>query len=88
MKEEKIVFLTEDGEEAAFFVLEETRLGGNTYLLVADSEEEEANALLLKEVPGENPEETVYDVVENEQELAALSKVFEELLEDIEIEME
>jgi Mn-dependent DtxR family transcriptional regulator len=88
MKEEKIVFLTEDGEEAAFFVLEETRLGGNTYLLVADSKEEEANALLLKEVPGENPEETVYDVVENEQELAALSKVFEELLEDIEIEME
>lgn len=88
MEQEKIIFTTEDGEEAAFYVLEETRLNGVNYLLVADSEEEEANALILKEIEGENPDETVYDAVEDENELNALSKVFEELLEDIDIEME
>lgn len=88
MEQNKIVFTTEDGEEAAFYVLEETRLNGINYLLVADSEEEEANALILKELPGNDPEETVYDAVEDENELNILSGVFEELLEDIEIEME
>ena len=88
MEQEKIVFITEDGEEAAFFVLEETRLNGVNYLLVADSEDEEANALILKEMPGSTPEEILYDAVEDENELNALSKVFEELLEDIDIEME
>lgn len=88
MEQDKIIFTTEDGEEAAFFVLEETRLNGVNYLLVADSEEEEANALILKETAGDNPEETIYDAVEDEKELNALSKVFEELLEDIDIEME
>lgn len=88
MEQEKIVFTTEDGEEAAFYILEETRLNGSNYLLVADSEDDEANALILKELPGSTPEETVYDAVEDENELNALSKVFEELLEDIDIEME
>lgn len=81
----KIVFTTEDGEELEFFVLEETTISGNTYLLVADSIEEEANALILKEEPGES-DEAVYDIVEDEDELEALSKVFEELMEDIAIE--
>lgn len=81
----KITFTTEDGEELEFFVLEETTISGNTYLLVADSIEEEANALILKEEPGES-DEAIYDIVENEDELAALSKVFEELMEDIAIE--
>lgn len=81
----KIAFTTEDGEELEFFVLEETAISGNTYLLVADSIEEEANALILREEPGES-DEAVYDIVEDENELAALSKVFEELMEDIAIE--
>lgn len=81
----KITFTAEDGEELEFFVLEETTISGNTYLLVADSIEEEANALILKEEPGES-DEAIYDIVENEDELAALSKVFEELMEDIAIE--
>lgn len=88
MEEDKIVFTTEDGEEVGFFVLEETQLGGTTYLLVADSEEEEANALILKELPGDGQEEAMYDAVTDERELNALSKIFEELLEDVDIEIE
>ncbi len=87
MEDGKIVFTTEDGEEIAFYILEETTISGVNYLLVTDSDEEEAEALILKEQKAENEEETVYDVVEDEEELKAISKVFEELLEDIDINM-
>lgn len=85
---EKIVFTTEDGEEIEFYVLEETKLAGESYLLVADSDEEEANALILKEIQGENEDDRIYDTVDNDEELEALSKVFKELIDDIDIEME
>jgi Protein of unknown function (DUF1292). len=87
MEDGKIVFTTEDGEEIAFYILEETTISGVNYLLVTDSDEEEAEALILKEQKADNEEETVYDVVEDEEELKAISKVFEELLEDIDINM-
>ena len=86
-KEEKIIFTTEDGEEIALYVVEQTTLAGENYLLVADSEEEEANAFILKEVKIDNEEDIIYDEVEDEELLEALSKIFEELLDDIDIEM-
>ena len=40
---EKVRFAFADGEgEDEFFVLEETRIGGSTYILVTDSEEDDA----------------------------------------------
>ena len=88
-KQETITFTTEDGEEVEFYVLEETMINGTNYILVADSdnEEEEANALILKEQSIGDDEEVIYDVVEDESELLSISKVFEELLDDIDIEM-
>lgn len=88
-KGRKIVFTTEDGENVAFYVLEQTKLNGNNYLLVADSleEEVEANALILKDNSLEGAADAIYEVVENETELIALSKVFEETIGDINIEM-
>lgn len=47
---EKIMFLTEDEEEVEFFVLEQTRIGGYNYLLVTDTDEEEGDALILKDL--------------------------------------
>jgi len=49
--QERILFTAEDEEEVEFFVLEQTRIGGVNYILVADSEGEEAEALILKEMP-------------------------------------
>lgn len=88
-KQERITFTTEEGEEVEFYVLEETMINGMNYILVADSdnEEVEANALILKEKSVEGNEEVIYDVVENEAELLSISKVFEELIDDIDIEM-
>ena len=42
MKNEKLTFTCGEGGEAEeFFVVEQTRLNGVTYLLVADSEEDD-----------------------------------------------
>ena len=89
--EERIIFTTDEGEEVAFYIVEETTLAGENYLLVAeadeDTDDEEADALILKETKGEDGEEVVYEVVEDDAILEALSKVFAELLDDVDIEL-
>lgn len=82
---EKIVFQLDDNTEEAFFVLEQTKVSGNTYLLVADSEDEEAQCLILKDTSAPQDLESVYEIVEDDVELSAVLKVFEELLEDVEV---
>ena len=85
---EKIIFTFEDtNEEVEFFVLEQTKVNGNSYILVTDSEEDEAECLILKDTSAAEDKESLYEIVEDEVELSAVLKVFEELLEDIDIEM-
>ena len=85
---EKVKFVFRDGSgEDEFFVLEETKINGVAYILVSDSEDDDGECLILKEVEEESQPESVYEIVEDETELAAVSKVFEELLEDVSIEM-
>ena len=85
---EKIKFVFEETkEEVEFFVLEQTKVNGNSYILVTDSEEEEAECLILKDTSSAEEKESLYEIVEDEVELSAILKVFEELLEDIDIEM-
>lgn len=86
---EKIRFTFEDtNEEVEFFVLEQTKVNGNSYILVTDSEEDEAECLILKDTSAAEDKESLYEIVEDEVELSAVLKVFEELLEDVDIEME
>lgn len=83
---EKIKFMSEEmNEEVDFYVLEQTKVGGVSYILVTDSEDD-AECLILKDTSGENQSESVYEIVEDDVELSAVLKVFEELLEDVEIE--
>lgn len=82
---EKIVFTTDEGP-VEFYVLEETRISNRNYLLVADSEEDEAEAMILKDVSDETDAEAVYEPIEDEVELNAVAKVFEELLGDTKFE--
>ena len=85
---EKITFTFEGEDQAVeFFVLEQTKLGGVTYIFVTDSEEDDAECLILKDLSKVEEDESVYEVVEDDTELLAVSKVFEELLEDVDIEM-
>lgn len=83
---EKIAFTQEEtGEETEFFVLEQTKLNGTNYILVADSEEEDAEALILKDLSADGDQEAVYEIVEDDRELEGVLGVFEELLEDVDI---
>ena len=85
---EKVRFTFGDGSgEDEFFVLEETKINGSAYILVTDSQEDDAECLILKEVSQPQQADSVYEIVEDETELLAVSKVFEELLEDVNIEM-
>lgn len=47
---EKIRFQLADGTVEEFFIEEQTRIGGVSYLLVSDSMEDEASAYILKDV--------------------------------------
>ena len=85
---EKIKFTFEDTSETVeFFVLEQTKINGAVYILVTDSEEDDAVCLILKDMSSAEDADSVYEVVEDDTELLAVSKVFEELLEDVDIEM-
>ena len=82
----KINFISEDNEEIQFCVLEQTTLNGVNYLLVTDdSESDEAECFIMKEVSEKDAEEVVYDIVEDDKELSVLADVFAELLEDVDI---
>ncbi|MBR1815770.1 MAG: DUF1292 domain-containing protein [Lachnospiraceae bacterium] len=90
-KNEKIVFSTEEGD-VEFYVLEQTMVSGTNYILVTDDlTAEEGSFLILKEVMMENPDSkeeiTTYGVIEDEEELKAIIKVFDELLEDVDLEV-
>ena len=77
------------GEAVDFFVLEETRINGMNYLLVTDSEEEEdGECYILKDVSKAEDSEAVYEFVENDDEMDYLFKIFTELMEDMEVELQ
>ena len=83
----KIMLTADDGSQEAFFVLEKADIAGKSYLLVTDQvEEEEADALILKEIQEEDV--VLYEVVEDEKELTIISEYFEELLDEVELKLE
>ena len=85
---EKIQFtFDETNETVEFFVLEQTMINGTGYILVTDSEEDDAECLILKDTSAKDDSDSVYEIVEDDTELITVSKVFEELLEDVDIEM-
>ena len=77
---EKITFTLADDQIVEFYVLEQTVLGGISYILVTDSEDDEAEALILKDLS------KLYEIVDDDDELEAVSKIFQEMLDDIEFE--
>ena len=82
---EKIKFDTDDGPQE-FYVIDETRISNRNYILVADSLEDEAEAMILKDVSAETDAEAVYVPVEDEVEMSAVAGVFAESLGDIDFE--
>lgn len=74
-------------EARMLFLCWKKRHSKKSYLLVTDQvEEEEADALILKEIQEEDV--VLYEVVEDEKELTIISKYFEELLDEVELKLE
>ncbi len=79
---EKIEFLDEETNETVeLYVLEETTVSENKYVLVAEDAEGDSDATILREVT-ENENDVIYEPVEDDAEFNAILKVFQELLED------
>ena len=85
---EKVIFTDPETNEAvSFFVLEQTQLNGMKYLFVTEEEEGDGDAYILKELREEDGGEIVYEMVEDDEELQAVYKVFEQMLDDVDLEM-
>ncbi len=88
MRVESIIFKDESNNDHEFYVVEQTRLNGTDYLLVADSAEGDAEALILEDISDESSQEAEYVPVEDDALLEALMKIFTELLDDdVEIQL-
>ncbi len=82
---DKITFETDEGL-CDFYVIDETRISNRNYILVSESLDDEADAMILKDISDENDTEAVYVPVEDEVEQRAVASVFAESLGDIDIE--
>ena len=82
---EKISFAGNSGDAIEFYVIEKTTLGGVDYMLVTESETEDGDAYVLKDLSKSGDSEGIYEIVDDEDELQAVGQVFGALLEDIDI---
>ncbi len=85
---DKIKFFDEDSNsEIEFFVLEQTTINGNNYILVTEEEEGDCDCFILKEVSNTDGE-VRYEDISDDNELEAIGKVFAELLEEEDVGIE
>lgn len=82
---EKIFFTPENGDPVEFYVLEQTRIGGIDYILVTDTEKEDGEALILKDISKPGETDALYEIVEDDGELEAVAAVFGNMLEDVDL---
>lgn len=89
-EERKITLITDDGENVDFYVLEETRISGVNYLLVTDAAEteEEGECYILKDLSKQEESDALYEFVEDDNEIDYLYKIFSELLDGADVEIE
>ncbi len=82
---EKIVFETDDGS-SEWYVIDETRINGCNYILVADAPEGDAECMILKDTAPAESKESIYEEIEDDDELDIVAGMFEESLGDTKIE--
>jgi len=82
---ESIKLPSEDGNEIELYILEQTTVGGIDYYLVTESEEEDGEAMILKDVSEAGSEDALLEFVEDDTELKAIGEIFAKLLEDTDL---
>lgn len=84
---ESITLIAPDTEEEiTVYVLEETTLNQQKYLLVTEDSEGDTEAYILKEIATDDTD-AIYEMVEDDVEFEAVVKIFQELVEDTDFEM-
>ncbi|MBO6154431.1 MAG: DUF1292 domain-containing protein [Lachnospiraceae bacterium] len=84
---EKIQMIAPDSqEEIELYVLEQTTVNQQKYLLVTEDSDGDTEAFILKEIQSDDTEIT-YEFVEDDVEFEAVVKIFEELVEDTDFEV-
>ena len=82
---ESIKLPSEDGTEIELYILEQTTVGGIDYYLVTESEEEDGDAMILKDVSEPGEEDALLEFVEDDTELKAIGEIFAKLLENTDL---
>ena len=77
---EKIAFLDDENKEVELYVLDETKVGGVNYLLVSESDDEDSECYIFKEV-SEADDEISYEPVDDDRELDYIGKIFQEMMD-------
>lgn len=80
-----IILETENGEKVTFYVEEETRVNGTSYLLVSDSRDEDANAYIFKDVSDAGDEEAKYVPIDDDNEFEAVAELFSRMMDEADL---
>ena len=80
MELEAVVLVDDNGQEQEFIVLESFEMEGSTYYVLLPPDEEE-EAVILKLVVGENDEESLVDI-EDDEEWEKAEAVWNALLDE------
>ena len=85
-------FIEESGEKVEFYVIEQVTINNATYLLVSENDDQddsiiddglEVYVLKQKQIEGED---IVYEMVESDEELTFVYKIFAEKLDEYELD--
>ena len=76
----------ENGERTGILCTGTDKVNGVTYILVTDSEYGDAECTIIKDTSDAEDKDCVFEFVEDDVEMNAVFKIFEELLEDVDIE--
>jgi hypothetical protein len=80
-EEKKITLTTDGGETVDFYVLEETRINSM-------NEDSEGECYILKDLSKRDDSEALYEFVEDDNEIDYLFKIFSELLDGADVDIE
>ena len=71
----------ESGEPESFYVIEQTTLNETEYLLVSETNDDDAEVMILKRV-GEEDDDSTYEWVTDEPTQEVLLPIFQALLDE------
>lgn len=85
---EKLEVVDDKGKKTEISVISITKISGTNYLLVTeDSDINDADAFILKEVSPDGDDDVRFDLVVDDKEFEIVTKVFSEMLDDVDFEI-